>query len=65
MEKGEYRLIVVTLIGNFLMIPSKIEIEILAVCDIYGTLGSRGLKYSYKSTTYYALMWLSVQTYNL
>ena len=37
-----YRLIVMTLIGNFLVFRSEIEIKILAKRDIYGTLGSKG-----------------------
>ena len=39
-----YRLIVATLIGNFLMIPSKIKIESFAKRCHMGTLGGKGLK---------------------
>ena len=39
-----YRLIVATIIENFLMIPSELEINILAKRSIYGTLGIKGGK---------------------
>ena len=38
-----YRLIVATLIGNFLMIPSKIKIESFVKRCHMGTLGGKGL----------------------
>ena len=39
-----YRLIGATRIGNILMIPSEIEIKILALRSMFGALGSKGLK---------------------
>ena len=38
-----YRLIGATLIGNFLMIPSLIELKILVKRPIFRTLGNKGL----------------------
>ena len=37
------RLIVATLIGNFLMIPSNFRTEILAIRTLFCALGTRGL----------------------
>ena len=53
------RLIIATLIGNFLMIPYKIEIKILAKHPMYRTLGSNGLRRKNVKSWDSDAMWIS------